>query len=354
MKIFYKKRVLQIFVVAVILIVPIPLLNYLVDPYWCFDHEILIGRYQAGFDERQQKTNFLTFNKGAFDTLILGSSRLTYTDTRDVPGRAFNFATSSMRSKEFLPYLRFASERNAQPFSTVILGLSFYETNEANLETFSPPEEYIKNAASPGYRYRTLFSMSLLRRTLSNIMLDLLAKDRNNLYEREGRGVFVKQLHLPIPKETLRSAIAANVATYRDKVYGRTYVYLDLRPTFTELKETFPDTRFIVFTTPVSSHLLRLLVEEGRLDDYTRWISGLVEVFGEVWNFMYFNDVTENDFNYKDAHHYSPRVCRAIIRRVYGLPRDDEFEEFGVKVTPENLEEHLAFLRANLTGQGSD
>ena len=96
MKIFYKKRVLQIFVVAVILIVPIPLLNYLVDPYWCFDHEILIGRYQAGFDERQQKTNFLTFNKGAFDTLILGSSRLTYTDTRDVPGRAFNFATSKI------------------------------------------------------------------------------------------------------------------------------------------------------------------------------------------------------------------------------------------------------------------
>ncbi len=354
MKNFYMKRVLQIFMVAAILIVPIPLLNYLVDPYWCFDHEIPIGRYQTGFDERQQKTNFLTFNKGAFDTLILGSSRVTYTDTRDVPGRAFNFATSSMRSTEFLPYLRFASERNAQPFSTVILGVSFYETNEANSETFSPPKEYMEKAASPGYRYRKLFSMSLLRRTLSNIMLDLLAKDRNDSYKREGREVFVKQLHLPLPEETLLSAIAANIVTYRKQVYGEFYVYLDLMPTWGELKEAFPDMRFIVFTTPVSSHLLRLLVEEGRLDDYIRWISGLVEVFGEVWNFMYFNDVTENDFNYKDAHHYSPHVCRAIIRRACGLPRDDEFEEFGVKVTPENLEKHLTFLRANLTGRGSN
>jgi len=354
MNIFYKKRVLQIFVAAAILIVPIPLLNYLVDPYWCFNHEILIGRYQAGFDERQQKTNFLTFNNHAYDTFIFGNSRVTYTDPRDVPGKAFNFSTSSMRSSEFLPYLRFASERNPQTISTVILGVSFYETNEATPETFSPPEYYIERSASFGYRYRTLFSMSLFRRSLSNIKRGLLTQERQDAYDRKTGEVSSRQMSLPTPKEDLLNAIAENVVWYREHAYGRNYEYLDLRPTFAELEGAFPDTRFIVFTTPVSSHLLRVLVEGGRLDDYTRWISGLVEVFGEVWNFMYFNDVTDDDFNYKDAHHYSPHVCRAIIRKAYGLPRDDEFEEFGVKVTPENLEEHLAFLRANLTGQGSD
>ncbi|NLM70994.1 MAG: hypothetical protein GX181_03400 [Synergistaceae bacterium] len=354
MKNFYRKRILQIFIAAVILIVPVPLLNYMVDPYWCFDHEILIGRYQTGFDERQQKTNFLTFNNHAYDTLILGNSRVTYTDPRDVPGNAFNFSTSSMRSSEFLPYLRFISEGDTKPIITMVLGLSFAETNGANPGSFSHPEEYVKNAALPGYRYRTLFSMSLLRRSLSNIKRDLITRDLLDAYERGNRKIFGRQMPIPRPENAILNSVASDVARYREQVYGKTYEYLDLRPTFTELKEAFPDTRFIVFTTPVSSNLLRLLIEEGRLDDYTRWISGVVEVFGEVWNFMYHNDVTMNNFNYKDAHHYSPLVCRAIIRRIYGLPIDDEFEEFGVRVTPENLEEHLVFLRDNLTGQDGD
>lgn len=340
--------------VAAIFILPIPLLNYLVDPLWCFGHVIPFGRYQAGFDERQQKTNFLTFNEIAYDTLILGSSRVTYTDPRDVPGKAFNYATSSMRSSEFLPYLRFAADRNSNPLKTIVLGISFYETNGANHETFSAPAEYITKAASPGYRYKTLFSLGLFRHSLSNIKRDILAKGRLDAYKREGREVLGRQMPLPIPENALRIAISENVNAYRERVYGKSYEYLDIKPTFAELKSAFPDARFLVFTTPVSAHLLRLLVEQGRIEDYKRWFSGVVEVFSEAWNFMYFNEVTLNEANYKDAHHYSPKICRAIIRRIYDLPYDDQFSDFGVRVTAENLEKHLAFLGDNMTKLGCD
>ena len=96
------------------------------------------------------------------------------------------------------------------------------------------------------------------------------------------------------------------------------------------------------------------MVEQGRIEDYKRWFSGVVEVFGEAWNFMYFNEVTLNEANYKDAHHYSPKICRAIIRRIYDLPYDDQFSDFGVRVTAENLEKHLAFLGDNMTKLGCD
>lgn len=349
---FFKKKILQIFVATAVFITPIPSLNYLVDPFWCFDHVILLGRYQTGFDERQQKANFLMFNKGAYDTFLLGNSRVSYTDPRDIPGKAFNFTVSSMRSSELLPYLKFASSRNSKPITTIILGVSFYETNGANPGSFSPPEEYIKNASTPGFRYRALFSIGLFRHTVSNIKRDLVAKNRLDAYERERKEVLGRQMPLPVPEEVRGIAITANIAEYRRQINAESYEYLDLKPVFNELKEAFPEARFLIFTTPVSAHLLKILLEQDRLEDYKRWVSGLVEVFGEAWNFMYFNEVTLNDLNYKDAHHYSPWICRAIIHKIYGLPDDGQFSDFGKKVTVDSLHEHLAFLDNNMAKHG--
>jgi hypothetical protein len=167
------------------------------------------------------------------------------------------------------------------------------------------------------------------------------------MYIREGREIVAKMMKLPIPEETRNSAIKEQLEVYRASVYGKDYEYLENRPFYVELKNNFPSSRFLVFTTPVTGHLLSLLVEQGRFDDYTRWIADLVEVFGEVWNFMYYNEITTDDTNYKDAHHYLPQVCDLITRKLYNIP-DKKYNDFGVRVTHENLDEHLQFLRENL------
>ena len=110
MKSFWRRRILMIIGMAFLVCFFVALPNYIVDPFWCFQHSILFGRYQTMFDERQQKTNYLAFREVDFDTVILGNSRVTYMDPRNVPGRAFNYAVSSMQLYEYLPYLQFVAD----------------------------------------------------------------------------------------------------------------------------------------------------------------------------------------------------------------------------------------------------
>jgi hypothetical protein len=154
-------------------------------------------------------------------------------------------------------------------------------------------------------------------------------------------------------EKLLKKEIADNLETYRKNVYGRSYTYQDNKEIFHTMKESFPDAKFYIFTTPVSAHLLKLFVEEGRLNDYERWITDLVVVFGEVWHFMYFNSVTGNDENYRDAHHYSPRIAEVIARKLFGLETEKNYDDFGMKISAESLDNDIVFLRQNIETEGN-
>lgn len=161
------------------------LLNYIVDPLWCFDHSIVIGHYQSGFDERQQKTNWLTFHDVDFDTVIFGDSRVTNLDPHWIAGQAFNYSSSSMKPTEFPEYLRYASERSKSPISVVVLGLSFHQTNSGSENTFENPEFYIEKSKSAGYRWKSLLSANLVFYSLNAIRTEQ-GKNQQSLYLRKG------------------------------------------------------------------------------------------------------------------------------------------------------------------------
>lgn len=188
MKNFWRRRILLIFGATLFLCTLVAVPNYIVDPFWCFQHEVPFGRYQTMFDERQQKTNYLAFREVDFDTVILGNSRVTYMDPRAVPGRAFNYAASSMKPYEFLPYLRFAARRSASPLNTIVLGMSFVDTNAQSRLTFDTPEEYIARATSFGFRYKSLLNVELLRHSVASIRRELRGNHHDS-YLREGREI---------------------------------------------------------------------------------------------------------------------------------------------------------------------
>ncbi len=120
-----------------------------------------------------------------------------------------------------------------------------------------------------------------------------------------------------------------------------TYEYNpDYKKVLLQLKEKYPDTQFIIFTTPISTPLFQALVEEGRLADYEQWLTDVIDVFGGVYNFMYPNTVTNDITNYFDGHHFYPEVGTMIAHRIDGTLTGVP-EDFGQYVTKENLEDHL-------------
>ena len=347
MSTFWKRYSLLIIGSTFFFCFPVALINYIVDPFLSFRHNVPLGRFQPMFDERQQKTNYLAGDKRDIDTVILGNSRVAYLNPSNVPGKAFNYAVSSMRSFEFLPYLQFAASQSSLPIKTVLLGLSFVDTNAVTGIPSDPPEKYIEKATSWGFRYKSLLSIKLLHHSITSVKRELQVNP-DDAYIREDDKRPVRHMALPVPPTVRQRAINENLATYKAHAYGKDYVYLDNRPVYMELTNSFPTTRFLVFTTPVSAHLLNLLVAQGLFDHYAQWLSHAVEIFGELWNFMYFNSVTTNDDYYKDAHHYSPQVCDMITRKLYDLKDENDEKNFGIKVTRENLEEHVDFLRRNM------
>ena len=81
--------------------------NYIVDPLWMFDYSNKFNQKQDGFDERQQKTNYIYFkSQGNFDGILLGSSRATFVNQNDfIDMNIFNYSSNSMQPFEYKGYI---------------------------------------------------------------------------------------------------------------------------------------------------------------------------------------------------------------------------------------------------------
>ncbi|MBO8159725.1 hypothetical protein [Thermosyntropha sp.] len=312
--------------------------NWYIDPLWCFNHSHSYNQVQMPFDERQQKTNYVTFHSFDYNALILGSSRVTYIDQHDFTGmKAYNYGVSNMLLEEYYDYVEYAKKKRGRRFDYIIIGLDFWTTNK-NKSLPSPiekPSFYIKKANSFGYRYKMLFSHDTYQFALKNFKAAQNGTPVNFAYDRNN----VKTL-LPVTPEEREIKIARTVNTYREKIY-RDYEYMPVKEILLRLKKANPDTKFIVFTTPESLPLMQLIEEEGLTPYYERWLYDCVEVFGEVYHFMYPNSVTCNLENYYDASHFYPHIGTMMAHKMLGIEDETIPADFGVKLDKNNLDEKL-------------
>ena len=142
--------------ITLLLLLGVAGFNAWIDPLWLFDHAHPYNSIQAGFNERQQKTNHLTFTKQQYSSLVLGSSRVTYIDQQEFsPGPTYNYAVNNMLPYEYADYIDYAVQCNGQDFEVIYIGLDFYTTNR-NLtlpNRFEDPSFYIQAANKFGYRF---------------------------------------------------------------------------------------------------------------------------------------------------------------------------------------------------------
>lgn len=329
--------------IVVLTIILIPLLcigsiNFYIDPLWNFDHNNRYNSIQIAFDERQQKTGHLKFNQHPYQTLIMGSSRITYINQADFAGyNAYNYAVNNMLLSEYHDYADFARQQNGQDFDYIIIGLDFFAANEnvQYLNKFEPPAYYTDMVKAIGYRYKTLLSLDVLEYSRKNYELSTKNIKQNFTYDRNN----VKRLN-HISNEEKQILIDNNLDWYGNQVYTQ-YKYGPVKETFQQLRSDHPDTRFIVFTTPVSAPLYMLMMEKGLYPEYARWLSDCVEVFGEVYNFMNLNSITCDLDNYYDASHFYPEIGTMIAQRVTGQNTDNLPADFGILINRDNLTEHL-------------
>ncbi|MCI0765978.1 hypothetical protein [Bacillus sp. TL12] len=339
-----KHWLIIVFVCVFIPLTGVGLFNSYIDSLWIFPHKNKWNDVQFGFNERQQKTNYISHRPFHYDGVILGSSRTTFINENDFAGlHAFNYAVSSMDPREYDAYIEYAKEKKGGSLSSIVLGLDFLGTNKNREIAFDKPEVYINNARSWLYPIKSYVSMDEITYSRNTIERSTHGGTDVDRYNRDN----IKKMR-EYTKEERDAQVKAQVDKFSKEIYGGNYEYQNMKEILENVKAHNPNTKFYIFTTPVSEPLFQTMIKEGRWNDYKRWLHDAVDVFGEVHHFMYVNSVTTNLDNYMDGHHFRPEIGKMIAHKVvkqedHAIPKD-----FGIVITKENIDDVLQNIYASV------
>jgi len=320
--------------------------NYHADPFWVFLPAHPLSELYHLRDERQAKTNLVHFGSDTYRGVLFGSSRTTVLDTSELGDGIFNYSVSSANPDEYLAYLGYFAREKGRP-EKIYLGVDFFGTRVKVQRVYDSPQSYIRKSLARPYPLETLFGIDTLLTGLTNVLWYSRVRPSDlRLYTRDAVAHQPRPTGaVPIDETALQSDLdwyARN--RFRDDVYRYNEKLADF---FRKLRDAYPESEFIVFTTPISLPMYRMLMREGRFEDYARWLRELVSIFGKVQDFMGDNSFTRNLLHYRDAHHIWETDMRTLARRVAG-ERVPGFEDFGIMVTQENLGSYLTRKRAAL------
>jgi hypothetical protein len=307
------------------------------DPLLCTKSVRPDNRFVPLVDARLQKTNRLLHGGIAYDALLMGSSRVEQFRQEDfAPQRVFNYAIPSFYPGEANQYLNLFLRTNPKQIRLVYLGLDFYGTNAKAHDHANPPSSYIESSQSVFAIARTSVSLDTL--TYSAKMFrpnhDLFTYDRLTL----------DKLNRYISPAESNLLAAAQLELYNQHIYGE-YQYNEyyLRDLL-RLRDEHPDIHFVVFLTPETADLFRVMVRCGRLPDYERWMRDVIQVFGRVHNFDLIDPFTMERKNFMDAHHLYPEHTTPLTRVITDRsePGDRDLERI---VTEQTLDVHIEEVR---------
>ena len=320
-------------------------INYIIDPLWTFKHSNKFNNTQDGFDERQQKSNFI-FNNGLkdFNGILLGSSRSTFINQNSFRNmKIYNYALNAMKPNEYKDYINFAKKSKDKDFEYIIIGLDFFGTNLLTEAKIEKPQYYINTAQSSFYKYKMLLSLSTLKKSFKNIKNSLFGEklfyDRNN----------IKYQSVVSESERIKR-FSMNMISQPSNFNGAKYIYNnEYINILKELKNENPNTKFIIFTSAITSDLLvSILKDEKRINEYERWLKETLEVFTEINHFMTINSITTNLNNYPDADHAYPNIVSLIAKKLSEKNSDDIPKDFGILLTKENIDNYIEGLKVEI------
>lgn len=334
----YKKWIKLFFIISFFIITFIISINYWIDPLWTFPHSHKFNKIQKSFDERQLKTNYI-YNRGlkSFDGILLGSSRSTFINQNDFKNmNIYNYSFANMYPYEYDGYIDFAKKVKGQDFKYIIIGADFYGTNVPKDMKSKMPEFYINKTEEIFYKYKMLLSLDVFEKSLLNIKYSLIGRMR--YYDRKN----IKYQERVIEDKRIKSYNIA-IKGHTNSLSNDKYMYNDnYLKILEQIKRKNPNTKIIIFTSPISSNLLVSIIKEGkRINEYKRWINEMINVFGEVNHFMDINTITLNLQNYPDDDHAYPYVLKLLANKVSGEYNNKSPVNFGIVLNKGNVDSYF-------------
>jgi len=331
----------------------VALFNYIVDPngvfrYGPWRHDVA---YQFSLANKNfVKTRYIASNPEKYDCLIFGSSRVNGIDGRDAKGYScYNMTYPGGLPRNHLDNLRYLLSKGVRP-KVVLIGLDEFSYKLDPAEHFT---DYVRYPYPPVVHQSTfLFYLKYLIRYSSRSMKEPLegfeGKRRPIPYDHYGTG-----LELAGPEA--EKAIDADPINYAkaDKFKEPLLMHGNrMKEALEEIRETVEllkahGIQTIIFINPIhqttylATGLDKLLLFEKELSKITSF-----------YDFSGLNSITTNNNYYYETSHYRPIVGAMILARMLHDTSVKVPADFGVLVTRENVDAHIAQLRAQVAGLG--
>jgi hypothetical protein len=336
----FTKFIKGFFLLNIFFLSLISIFVYLMDPYWTFSHFHKFNSLQKSINEREQKSSLLYFQHKQYNALLLGTSRVTFINQNDFKNmNVFNYSFSLANPINLNEYIEFAKKQNKKDFEYIIIGLDFLGTN-INAEKNQNPKEVFDEVTGFLYRYKLLFSVDAFTLGIENLKRSILNKPGGRSYNRENVA-FTTNFD---PSEVRKRVEEISVDEQNNKL--KNYKYNEkYKEVLEKIRNSNPNSKFIVFTTPVSTPYLNRIIENGFYDSYKKWLDQSVEVFGQITHFMDKNSIT-NDYSkyFMDYHHVYPEYTHLIVDKLQDINATSSGKDFGVVLNKENIKSYIKNL----------
>ena len=326
-----KKWVISFILMSFFLIGSVGFFNYLIDPFNIFSHRNILNSLGIDFNERVQKSAYLKYNSTQdYDAILLGSSRATFYNQKKFRGmNLYNFSFSGAMPVEYNSYLEFAKKNNSQAFTTIILGLDFYTFNNSYNKN-----QFFKIGNKLSFFFKNYFSLDTMKYSIVNCKRSLFQTTGHRSYDRDNI-VHSDKVNVDRVRFLSKSRSKNYYSTFKD--YNKDY-----RNILKSLRENNAESKFIVYTSPLSKDFLDVIYQDEKLlKFYFIWLENMVSILDEVYFFTVPSEFSKNYATYSiDGDHFYPETG-AIIADI--LTEDKNITDYGIIVTKDNLEQFIQY-----------
>ncbi|MDY6782681.1 MAG: hypothetical protein SW833_09080 [Cyanobacteriota bacterium] len=328
--------------------VAVGLFNIIIDPYGTFNSPV--GKFNH---EKPSKDNNDRLYKAADImrikpvTVILGSSRTKQSINPEHPTLQdktpiYNLALNGANIYEVRRYLEHAIA-NQEDIELVVLGVDFFMFNGEldNQPSFS--ENRLETAMlPPNDLINSVFSLDTYQRSVETVEASRTAKTINLDYGKNG--------FMPNRK--------VNDGKTEARFDGSIKTYFKFHSNYTFSENYFEEFKKIVelcqkqgielkvFIPPAHATDNEAIRVTGQWEAFEEWKRKMVKIV-PVWDFSGYNSVVTEPIqakmeNYADNSHFTVRVGNWILDRIFSTNAATVPTDFGVLLTPDNVESHLA------------
>lgn len=331
-----KEYLIRAFVYAFVLISVFASVNIFIDPYNIF-HYSYPRNNGVEPNKNYIKTEYILHNPDKFDSFIFGSSRAGFVDTSLFPnGHYYNMCSSEAVPAEHLRLLKVFIAHGIIPKNVYIM--------IDDITCFVDPALHDKMlyrvpypTGGPVDRLKFYLRYCDLITTWESLKVIREHEDNDPQYTERYRESGSERLD----KEPYYIEGAFNEGYWAGYYELRTEQAVSDIMDIKSLCDEHGISLYIV-TNPLYYKTYARDIESGYID----FLEALSEKI-EFYNFSSFSDITMDESNYYEASHFTPAVSAMMIDTVFNGAYDEKLwsQGFGIKVTEENREDFISFLR---------